>query len=61
MEDKICPECGGTKFAEGSDYVQIRPTRFSWRGSIKIYEFCLRCGKVYSIRIENPEIFNKKK
>ncbi|MEH7237970.1 hypothetical protein [Bacillus sp. JJ1562] len=59
MENKECPKCGGTEFAEGTDYIPIRPSKMSLNGSNKIYTFCLKCGEVNSIRIENTTIFTK--
>jgi hypothetical protein len=42
-----CLVCGGTPFAQGSDYINLRPLdkKFSI-GS----EFCLSCGEVSSIK-----------
>ncbi|MFO7317918.1 MAG: hypothetical protein C0P75_012735 [Bacilli bacterium] len=60
METKKCSKCGGTEFAEGSDFIAVRPSKMSMRGSNKIYTFCLHCGEVASIRIENTTIFKKK-
>ncbi len=59
MENKKCVKCGNTEFAEGTDYVPIKPNNLSWSGSNKIYTFCLECGEVNSIRIENTAIFKK--
>ncbi|WP_216831404.1 hypothetical protein [Alkalihalobacterium elongatum] len=54
-----CVKCGHTEFAEGTDYMPIKPSKMSFNGSNKIYTFCLKCGEVCSIRIENPTIFKK--
>lgn len=55
-----CPKCNGDKFAEGSDFVNMRPLHKKMSiGSSKIYTFCLDCGEVISIRVENPEKFSK--
>lgn len=59
LENHKCVKCGGTEFAEGTDYMPIKPTKLSMSGSNKIYTFCLKCGEVHSIRIENPRIFRK--
>jgi len=61
MENKKCLKCGGTEFAEGTDFVPIRPSKMSMSGGNKIYTFCLKCGEVDSIRIENTTIFRKKR
>lgn len=55
-----CLKCVGTDFAEGTDYMPIKPSKMSLSGSNKIYTFCLSCGEVHSIRIENTTIFRKK-
>ena len=34
----------------------IKPSKGSFRGANKIYTFCLDCGEVDSIRIENTTI-----
>ncbi|WP_428912569.1 hypothetical protein [Niallia sp. Krafla_26] len=60
MENKKCSKCGGIEFAEGTDYMPIKLSKMSISGSNKIYTFCLDCGEVYSIRIENTTIFKRK-
>lgn len=60
--EKQCPKCNGTDFEEASDFMAVRPLdkKFSWTSSSnKIYTFCLNCGEVVSIRIENPEKFRR--
>ena len=53
--DKKWIQCGGTSFAHGSDYINIRPLDKKFTiGSEKIYTFCLDCGEVLSIKISNP-------
>ena len=37
----------------------IKPNLMSMSGANKIYTFCLHCGEVDSIRIENTTIFKK--
>jgi predicted nucleic-acid-binding Zn-ribbon protein len=60
MKEIQCNKCGGSEFAEGTDFVAIRPLdKKLSMGSNKIYTFCLNCGEVYSIRIENPAKFRK--
>ncbi|MED3661203.1 hypothetical protein NST62_00800 [Ureibacillus sp. FSL K6-8385] len=59
MEHEKCPKCGGREFEEGSDFVGFRKNKISLKYSFKIYRFCVNCGEVVSIRIENPEIFKK--
>lgn len=59
METKKCRKCGGTEFAEASDFIQIRQSKMAVRGSYKIYTFCLDCGEVDSIRIDKTKIFKK--
>ena len=56
--EKHCPKCNGDKFAEGSDFVNIRLLNKKMAmGSKKIYTFCLDCGEIVSIRVENPKNF----
>ncbi|PFY68223.1 hypothetical protein [Bacillus wiedmannii] len=59
MENKICEKCGSDKFTEATDYIPVKPSKGSSKGSNKIYSFCLNCGEVDSIRIENTTIFKK--
>ncbi|WP_412967621.1 hypothetical protein [Fredinandcohnia sp. 179-A 10B2 NHS] len=58
MKDIKCQRCNGVEFREGTDFMAIKPLdkKFS-TGSNKIYTFCLNCGEVVSIRIENPSKF----
>lgn len=60
MEENKCPKCKGVEFAEGTDFMSVKPMdkKFSMESN-KIYTFCLSCGEVISIRIENPIIFRK--
>ncbi|MEW9503116.1 hypothetical protein [Jeotgalibacillus marinus] len=60
MKESKCQNCNGLEFAEGTDFMPIKPLdkKFSM-GSNKIYTFCLNCGEVISIRIENPSKFKK--
>lgn len=51
-----CPRC---EFKEGTDFMPIKTKKFSLSGSNKIYTFCLDCGEVISIRIEDPKKFVK--
>ncbi len=55
--EKHCPNCNGNEFEEAIDFMPIKPKKTSLSGSNKIYTFCLNCGEVASIRIENPEKF----
>jgi hypothetical protein len=56
--EKVCANCGGRSFAEGTDYERVRPmNKLLSLGSEKIYIFCLDCGYVRDIRIKNPEKF----
>ncbi|AIF42997.1 hypothetical protein BME96_06245 [Virgibacillus halodenitrificans] len=60
MEKKTCSECKGEEFAEGTDFMAIKPLdKKLSKGSNKIYTFCLNCGEVISIRVDNPELFRK--
>ncbi|KMJ57172.1 hypothetical protein AB685_17325 [Bacillus sp. LL01] len=59
MENRKCLKCGCTEFAEGTDYMPIRTSKLAITGANKIYTFCLSCGEVDSIRIENTTIFKK--
>lgn len=55
-----CPKCNCDEFTEGSDFMPIKPLdKKLSMGSNKIYTFCLNCGEIISIRIENPEKFRK--
>jgi hypothetical protein len=54
--NKKCSVCGGISFAQGSDYINLRPLDKKFAiGSEKIYTFCLSCGEVLSIKIKNPD------
>lgn len=55
-----CPKCGSTEFTEATDYMPVKPSKMSMKGSNKIYKFCLKCGEVDSIRIENVSIFKNR-
>ncbi|MFD1851430.1 hypothetical protein [Oceanobacillus bengalensis] len=59
MEDKKCTNCGSVDFTEATDYMPVKPIKMSLKGSNKIYTFCLNCGVVHSIRIEDTSIFKK--
>jgi len=59
MKDKKCTNCGSEEFTEATDYMPVKPSKMSFSGSNKIYTFCLNCGEVQSIRIENTTIFKK--
>ncbi len=37
----------------------VKPNKMSLKGTNKIYTFCLNCGEVHSIRIEDTGIFKK--
>lgn len=55
-----CPKCNHTEFAQGTDYMPVKPLDKKFgKSSQKIYTFCLGCGEVISTRIENPSIFRK--
>nr|WP_147532258.1 hypothetical protein [Bacillus marasmi] len=56
---KKCIKCGSTEFTEATDYMPVKLSKMSLSGSNKIYTFCLDCGEVDSIRIENTTIFKK--
>ncbi|WP_117170274.1 hypothetical protein [Paraliobacillus sediminis] len=59
MENKTCANCGSVNFTEATDYMPIKPNKMSLKGTNKIYTFCLNCGEVHSIRIEDTTIFKK--
>lgn len=59
MGNKKCLNCGGTDFAEGTDFLPIKPSKMSMSNKNKIYIFCLDCGEVDSICIENTIIPRK--
>ena len=52
-----CIKCGSKELTEATDYMPVKPSKMSLNGSNKIYTFCLECGEVNSIRIENTTIF----
>lgn len=59
MEAK-CPKCNGTEFAQGTDFMAIKPLdKKLSTGSNKIYTFCLNCGEIISTRVEQPQKFRK--
>ncbi|AIF66996.1 hypothetical protein [Terribacillus saccharophilus] len=60
MDNKKCLKCGASEFAEGTDFIPIKPNKMALSGGNKIYTFCLECGEVDSIRVENTAIFRKK-
>ncbi|MFZ7942479.1 hypothetical protein [Neobacillus sp. 19] len=58
--EKKCPVCGGSEFAQGTDFMAIRPLdKKLAMGVNKIYTFCLDCGEIVSTRVENPGKFRK--
>ncbi|MCA1318312.1 type II toxin-antitoxin system MqsA family antitoxin [Bacillus tianshenii] len=60
MTQTQCPKCSHAEFAEGTDYMRVKPLDKPFgKSSQKIYTFCLGCGEVVSTRIENPAIFRK--
>lgn len=59
MDNKPCVKCGGMNFTEATDYMPIKPSQLSLKSSNKIYTFCLDCGEVASIRIDNTTVFKK--
>ncbi|KOO47494.1 hypothetical protein [Priestia koreensis] len=59
MEQKECLKCKGTEFVEGTDFMPIKTSYMSMKGANKIFTFCLNCGEVDSIRIENTTLFKK--
>ena len=38
---------------------RLYPSKGSFKGANKLYTFCVNCGEVDSIRIENTTIFKK--
>lgn len=59
MPNKQCKRCGNTQFTEATDYIPVKPSKGAFKEANKIYTFCLDCGEVDSIRIENTTIFKK--
>jgi predicted nucleic-acid-binding Zn-ribbon protein len=57
--NEVCSKCGSSEFTEATDYMPVKPNKMSLKGSNKIYTFCLHCGEVHSIRIEDVTIFKK--
>jgi predicted nucleic-acid-binding Zn-ribbon protein len=56
--EKHYPKCNSTDFAEGTDFMPIKPLdKKLSMGSNKIYTFCLNCGEIVSTRVENPDKF----
>lgn len=60
MENKICSSCGSTNFQEATDYIPLKPSKGSFHSAQKVFSFCMDCGIVDAIRIENTEIFKDK-
>lgn len=60
MEQKECVKCGSTEFAEGRDYIKIKSSKMAISGGEKVYTFCVDCGEVDSIRIEDSILFKGK-
>ena len=51
-----CKNCEGASFVEATDYINLRPLDKKIAiGSEKIYNVCLNCGEVLSIKIKNLE------
>ena len=51
-----CRNCEGASFVEATDYINLRPLDKKIAiGSEKIYNVCLNCGEVLSIKIKNLE------
>jgi len=58
--EKKYPACGGVEFAEGTDFMPIKPLDKKLAiGFQKIYTFCLQCGEIVSTRVEDPGKFRK--
>lgn len=63
QEDQECRKCGGTTFGEGklTGYANVQPTSTIFStGSPLLLSICVRCGEVYSMRVQHPEKFKKK-
>lgn len=60
MKNKMCASCGSHDFEEATDYAPLKSSKGSFLGAQKIFSFCVECGIVDSIRIENTEIFKNK-
>ena len=61
MTNEKCRICGKLEFDEATDYLLLRQSKSSFRGSEKVYTFCINCGEVQSIRLTNPSVFRKNK
>lgn len=59
MENKKCANCESVNFTEATDYMPVKPNKMSFQGTNRIYTFCLNCGEVHSIRMEDTSIFKK--
>ena len=58
--EKKCPVCSGVEFAEGTDFMSIKPLDKKLAiGVNKIYTVCLNCGEIVSTRVEDPGKFRK--
>ncbi|MEW4283558.1 hypothetical protein [Priestia koreensis] len=59
MKENTCKKCGNQEFTEATDYMPVKPSKLSLKSANKIFTFCLKCGEVASIRIEDVSIFKK--
>jgi len=51
-----CKICKGNSFVQATDYINLRPLNKKMAfGSEKVYNVCLDCGEVVSIKIMSPE------
>ncbi|MDK3824937.1 hypothetical protein O0A14_12270, partial [Staphylococcus pseudintermedius] len=46
-----CRRCGNKEFLEGIQYMKIKESKFSLKGSEVKYIFCKKCGLVKNIEV----------
>ncbi|HWJ04044.1 MAG TPA: transcription initiation factor TFIIIB [Verrucomicrobiae bacterium] len=60
LQDKTCPECGGTDFGKGrlTGYAKLMPVdKVLSMGSAIIAEVCTNCGNIICLKVERPDKF----
>ncbi|NMM64185.1 transcription initiation factor TFIIIB [Clostridium sp. P21] len=61
-EERKCPECGGTEFAQGTFGAEpkLLPINIIFKpgkGSEVFAEICTKCGHILNMRVSKPEKF----
>jgi hypothetical protein len=57
---QICKSCGNDTFTQGklgNGFTSVMPTNKMFGSSPLIITFCIKCGEVSSIKVENPKKF----